>query len=141
MRSSDWWNPDQCWSHHWVARWWNPPRVQEVLGSQSPKKQISFSLARFNCTMNTLRSFWCHGCVQTEALLGNHKNKSAPLFRLLWTETIDVPKKRSIVRVTYIQKEKAEKDKSKQTKLFQHSMSMSIAQQLVPIYNITVHKN
>jgi len=46
------------------------------------KDKTWFSLVRFNSTMNTL-SFWCQGCVQTDVLSGNHKTKSADLFRLL----------------------------------------------------------
>ena len=30
-------------------------------------------LVRFNGTVNTLRSFWCHGCVQTDVLSGYHR--------------------------------------------------------------------
>ena len=69
------------------------------------------SLVWFNGTMNTVRSFWCQGCVQTDVLSGNHKTNSAALFNLLITETIEALKKRNrTVRVTNIQKENVEKD-------------------------------
>ena len=48
------------------------------------------------------------GYLQTDVLLGNHKTKSAVLFRLL-TQTKKATNK-SIVSVTNIQKEKVEKD-------------------------------
>ena len=65
--------------------------------------------------MNTIRLFWCQGCVQTDDLLGNHKTKSDALFRLLTqTMVMEAPKKKKkydrTVRVTNTQNEKAEKD-------------------------------
>ena len=57
--------------------------------------------------MKTIRSFWCQGCAQTDVLSGNHKTKSAAVFRLLTQ-----PKEKRTVRMTNIQKEKAEKDES-----------------------------
>ena len=36
---------------------------------------FSIYLVRFNGTVNTIRSFWCQGCVQTEVLSGNQKTK------------------------------------------------------------------
>ena len=42
----------------------------------------------------TLRSFWCHGYVQTDVLSGNPKTKSAVLSILL-TQNIELPKKRN----------------------------------------------
>ena len=62
--------------------------------------------------MNTIRSFWCQGYVQSEVLSGNHKTKNAVLLRLL-TQTMEALKK-EIGTVTMIntQKEKAEKDDS-----------------------------
>ena len=56
--------------------------------------QYYLSLVRFNGTVNTIRSFWCQGCVHTDVLSGKHKIKSAVLIRLL-TQTIEAPKKRN----------------------------------------------
>ena len=48
-----------------------------------------------------------------KGLVRESQTKSAALFRLLSTQTIEAPKKRNrIVRVTNIQKEKLEKDDS-----------------------------
>ena len=56
---------------------------------------LSISLLRFNVAINTkrLNKRPCQGCVQT-VLSGNHKTKSAFLFRLL-TETKEAHKKRN----------------------------------------------
>jgi len=48
-------------------------------------KVESLSLVRFNGTVNTLRSFWYQGCVQTDVLSGNHKTGSSALVRLVIT--------------------------------------------------------
>ena len=53
-----------------------------------------FSLVKFNGTVNTTRSFWCQGCVQTDVLSGKHNIKSAALIRL-FAQTIEAPKKRN----------------------------------------------
>ena len=80
--------------------------------------------------------------LQTAVLSGNNKTKSAVLFRL--TQTKEAPKKRT-VRVTNTEKEKVEKDDSKKEKSYSSPMwlkhSMSIAQQLIPIYNTTVQES
>ena len=69
---------------------------------------VYFSLVRFNITVNTIRSIWCKGCVQTEVLSENHKTKSAALSRLI-TQTKESSKKRNItVRMTNIQNQKEE---------------------------------
>ena len=60
--------------------------------------------------MNTIRSFWCQGCVQTDILSGNHKTKSPALVRFL-SQIIEASQNRKgTVRATNTQKEKAEKD-------------------------------
>ena len=65
---------------------------------------FSLSLVGFNDAFNTIRLYKRPGCLQTAVLSGNHKTKSAALFRLL-TRTIGAPKKRyRIVRVTNTQK-------------------------------------
>ena len=63
--------------------------------------------------MDTIRSFWCQMCVQSEVLSRNHKTESAIVFRLL-TQAVESSKERNrTVRKTNTQKEKAEKDDSK----------------------------
>ena len=56
------------------------------------------SSLRFNCTLNTIlvRTSGVKAVyfLQTDGLSGNHKTKSAALFRLI-TQTIQVPKKRN----------------------------------------------
>ena len=37
---------------------------------------VKFSLVRFNSTMDTISSFWCHGCVQTDVLSEKEKDKT-----------------------------------------------------------------
>ena len=62
----------------------------------------ALSLVGFNDAFNTIRLYErpVQGCVQTDVLSGNHKTKSAVLFRLL-TQTKEAPKKRNrTVRVT-----------------------------------------
>ena len=68
-------------------------------------REREFSLVRCNGTMSTIlvRSFWCQGCVQIDVLSGNHKTKSAALFRLL-IQTIEAPKKEIGLRMTNTQK-------------------------------------
>ena len=57
-----------------------------------------FSLVGFNNAFNTIRLYKHQGCLQTAVVSGNHKTKSAVLFRLL-TQTKEAPKKMT-VRVT-----------------------------------------
>ena len=57
--------------------------IQGILRVQWTEK-LKFSLERFKCTVNTVSSFWCQGCVQTGVVSGNHKTKSAFLFRLCY---------------------------------------------------------
>ena len=59
---------------------------------QEPK--LSLSLVDFNDALNTIRLYKraAQACVQTEISSGNHKTKSAVLFRLI-THTIEAPKK------------------------------------------------
>ena len=60
--------------------------------------------------MNTIRSFWCQACVQTDVLSENHKTKSAGVITLL-LQTIEASQKHEIiVRLTDTQKEQVEKD-------------------------------
>ena len=51
-----------------------------------------FSLVGYIDTFNTLRLYKLQGSLQTDVLSGNHKTKSAVLFRLL-THTKEAPKK------------------------------------------------
>ena len=57
---------------------------------------VYFSLVGFNDAFNTIRLYKrpAQGCVQTDVLSGNHKTKSAVLFRLL-TQTKEAPRKRN----------------------------------------------
>ena len=66
-------------------------------------------------------------------LTGNHKTQITVLFRLL-TQTIEAHKKGN-----WTVKSDASKIEKSSPMWFKHSMS--IAQQLIPIYNTTVHKN
>ena len=59
---------------------------------------LEFGRVGFNDAFNTIRLYKRQGCLQTAVLSGNHKTKSAVLFRLL-TQTKEAPKKRT-VRVT-----------------------------------------
>ena len=81
--------------------------------------------------------------VQTAVLSENHKTKSAVLYRL--TQTIEAPKKRTVKSDKTHKNKKwkrtivSKKKKSCSSPMwFKHSMS--IAQQLIPVFNTTVHK-
>ena len=60
------------------------------------KEKFKLSLVGFDDAFNTIRLYkrLCQGCVQTAVLSGNHKTKSAALFRLL-TQIKEAPKKRN----------------------------------------------
>jgi len=50
---------------------WAIPLMLILVYHQKPIRDVVFSLVlRFNGTMNTIRLFWCQGCVQTEVLSG-----------------------------------------------------------------------
>ena len=92
----------------WEPSWWELEELVEQYCKYKSHngKQVGLCLVRFNSTVNTIRLYWC---VQTVVLSGNHKAKSAVLFRLL-TQTIEAPKKRNrTVRVTNILKRKKRK--------------------------------
>ena len=74
----------QTTTHHIFVFW--PWRFQYG-------KKLSLSLVGFNNAFNTIRLYKCpcQECIQT-VLSGNHKTKSAVLFRLI-TQTKDTPKK------------------------------------------------
>ena len=109
------------------------------------KKLSLVSLVRFNGTVNTKRSFWCQGFVQTDVLSGKQDKLCCP-HKLVNTNYRGTLEKKKHCQSDKHTKEIAEKDnisnKEKSCSspmLFQHSMS--ITQQLIPIYNTTVHKN
>jgi len=74
--------------------------------------KLGYSAQNISCILY-LDSGGLRPIVQTDVPSGNHKIKSAVLFRLFLTQTIEAPKKRNmIVRVKNTSKEKLEKDDS-----------------------------
>ena len=88
-----------------------PVSLLSLLGFELIGIKINFSLLRYSNTVNTIRSFRCQECVQTDVLSRNHKTKSAARLRLL-TQTIEAPKKRNRTLRMTKQKEYLKKEDS-----------------------------
>ena len=104
-------------------------------------------LSRALRAIDTLRSFKSFGAkdVYRQMSCQGITRQSAVLYRLL-TQTIEAPKKRTVKSDKHIKRKKWKTtiENKKRKRCSSHIMwfkhIMSIAQQLIPIYNTTVHK-